>query len=280
MWRVNPPSFSVAEVLAACTQNIANAERKAKFRETEASLFIAETDFQAAVETWNLHTLPPVDYVNLMGREDMIWLYDQKLVDIRSPGRTYYDSLKLAAPHGKCPLCGRGAVYSLDHHLPKTLYSDLTITPFNLLPACQDCNKNKADAVPTISAEETLHPYFDDVEGAIWLRANIVEVAPAALSFYADPPHNWPLVLRNRVRHHFRTFKLKRLYASEGASLLSNIKGYLGRNMSAQDACEIREYCRDQALSYRLHRQNSWQAASYTAMAESDWFCSGGYLSQ
>jgi len=215
--------------------------------------------------------------VGTMGKADMIWLYDQKMAAARSPGRAFYDTIKMAAPSGKCPLCGRGAVYSLDHHLPKTKFAKLTITPINLVPSCQDCNKTKTQAVPGLATEETLHPYVDNIDGHVWLRARVIEVAPAALFYFAEPPVAWSQMLQGRVRNHFRIFKLRKAYASEGATLIGNIRGFLERSVAKQGAQGIRDYLVDMAASCRDVRQNSWEAASYTAMAESDWFCDGGY---
>ena len=233
--------------------------------------------FRAAVVTASLHELVPVAGIGPVDTDDMIWLYEQKLVPAKAPGRRFYDRLKMAAPNGKCPLCGRGNVYSLDHHLPKTRFADLAITPVNLLPSCQDCNKTKTEAVPDLAAEETIHPYFDDVEDAVWLRARVIEVSPAALFFYADPPDAWSTTLQRRVKHHFRVFRLRKAYASEGAQLIGNIRGHLVRSVSKQGSVGIRAYLRDQAESCREVRTNSWEAAAYTALSENDWFCNGGY---
>jgi hypothetical protein len=277
MWRISAPAISVQTVLDACIVNVADAVKKAAFEAVGGDLTLAAEEFWAALETTTLHELPAVATVGEMSIADMIWLYEQKMVPAKSPGRPLYDALKMAAPNGKCPLCGRGNVYSLDHHLPKTRFADLTITPTNLIPSCQDCNKTKTQTVPTLAAEETIHPYADDIDGVIWLRARVVEVAPAALFFYADPYLDWPLTLQRRVKCHFRIFKLRKAYASEAANLIGNIRGHLVRNVSKQGAAGIRAYLADQAESCREVRLNSWEAASYSALSESDWFCDGGY---
>jgi hypothetical protein len=114
------PQSSVASVLAACVSTIADPDRKAGFAATGVDLTLAADEFWAALEGTSLHQLEETDEVGDMDLADMIWLYEQKMAAAKSPGRTFYDATKMAAPNGKCPLCGRGAVYSLDHHLPKT----------------------------------------------------------------------------------------------------------------------------------------------------------------
>src|SRR6266446_4463738 len=57
------------------------------------------------------------------------------------------------------------------HHLPKSRYPDLSVSPINLVPCCMDCNTNKRAIFPTSGQEETLHPYYDNFEGEKWLQA-------------------------------------------------------------------------------------------------------------
>lgn len=277
MWTMPPPTISVEKVLAECISNITPEERRANFSATAGILKAAEGAYIIAAGNNSLCQIQRVDAVGNMTREEMKWLYDSKMAAAGAPGRTIYDSIKLSAENGRCPLCGRGVVFTLDHNLPKASYPDLTITPANLIPACQDCNKAKTQAFPAIQSEETLHPYFDNVDGEIWLRARVVEVAPAVLFFFVDPPQAWPLTLRDRVRNHFRTFKLRKTFGTEGAGLISDMRGYIIANLSAGGSGVIREYLADMAASCRRVHRNSWKAAALTAMAASDWFCNGGY---
>jgi hypothetical protein len=207
----------------------------------------------------------------------MIWLYNSKMAHAKSPGRAMYDEIKMAAPFGRCPLCGRGSVYTLDHHLPKAVYPDLAITPANLIPSCQDCNKNKTQVAPQTRAEETLHPYFDNVDGEIWLRARVIEESPAAILFFVLPPPSWTETLAARVHNHFKLYKLKTLFASLAAEEISNIRGHLAGPQADSGRFGIRDHLLSIAASHRSTRLNSWQAATYAAMADSDWFCEGGF---
>ncbi len=277
MWSLAPPAEPIESVLGTCISNISDAVRKSRFAATAPALAAAAANYVVAAESNALSHFPQESAVDDVSGSEMVWLYDTKMAAARAPGRLIYDQIKMAAPNGRCPLCGRGTVATLDHHLPKARYANLTITPHNLIPACQDCNKIKAHSVPHVAGEETLHPYFDDVDGQIWLRARIVEVAPAAAFYFADPPRLWSQTLRTRVRHHFRTFQLRKAYASVAAELISNIRGYLETNAALGGSQGIRDHVSAMASSHRAPRLNSWQAAAYQAMAESDWFCSGGY---
>lgn len=227
MWPLLVPTNSVESVLTTCISNISDGARKKRFADKAPALVLAAADYAAAARTNRLSQFQQQTAVGDVSGADMIWLYNTKLAAARTPGRLVYDQIKMSAPNGRCPLCGCGTVKTLDHHLPKTRYANLTITPHNLVPACQDCNKAKTQGVPTTAGEETLHPYFDDVDGEVWLRARIIEAEPASAIYFADPPGAWDPILRTRVQDHFRRLQLKNSYASVAAELISNIRGYL-----------------------------------------------------
>jgi 5-methylcytosine-specific restriction endonuclease McrA len=277
MWPVQAPTRSVESVLAKCISNIADESKRNNFANTAQLLAESANNFVLAAQTNTLHQFPVTDRVGPVSRNDMVWLYDKKLAASRSPGRAVYDEIKMAAPFGRCPLCGRGTVYTLDHHLPKTTYPDLSITPLNLVPSCQDCNKNKTQTAPTTAAEETLHPYFDNIDDEVWLQARMIEDAPASIFFFVAPPLSWSATMVSRVRNHFKIYRLGELYASVAAEELSNIRGSLITLRTRSGDQSVRGYLSSIVSSYRLRRRNTWQAAAYSAMAESDWFCGGGF---
>ncbi|HGM4743362.1 hypothetical protein [Stenotrophomonas maltophilia] len=63
-----------------------------------------------------------------------------------------------------CPICGEeGTPNTLDHHLPKQTYPELSITACNLVPMCDICQGNKlTSTVNTANERLFLHPYFDE----------------------------------------------------------------------------------------------------------------------
>jgi hypothetical protein len=277
MWPLASPTRLVGSVLTTCVSNIADPAAKIAYEETAARLLVAEDQFRFAAQRNSLYQFPASTMVGTRTAKQMGWLYTNKMADPKAPGRGIYDEIRMAAPNGRCPLCGRGAVYTLDHHLPKAHYPDLAITPINLVPACQDCNKNKTSDSPAMAAEETLHPYFDNVEGDIWLHARVIEVAPPAVFFSVVPPTMWSPTLAMRVRNHFKVYRLRPLYASLAAEEISNIRTLLAGPHARSGPQGVREYLASVADSHRVTRRNTWQAAAYSAMAASDWFCVTGF---
>ena len=209
--------------------------------------------------------------------DEMVKVYTDRMVGKQSPGRIYYDKLKSTPPHGRCPLCGQRVVSTLDHHLPKANYPALAVTPINLIPSCNDCNKIKSNNIPTCAAEETLHPYFDDVEIDYWLKCTVIEETPVSVHFYADPPEHWDDLLSNRVRYHFTSLELSKLYVSHASEELISICTLMQNTFNSGGMLSVKELLLDTASSRATVFKNSWQTAMYIALANNDWYCNGGF---
>lgn len=179
----------------------------------------------------------------------------------------------------QCPLCGHREPCTLDHYLPKAVFPLLSVMPVNLVPACTECNKSKSAVTATTAAGQTLHPYFDNVDHDLWLKAEVEERTPPALVFSADPPSHWPPVLSDRIRHHFVTFKLARLYGSQASTELRGIEYELKLVSDAGGGSAVRSHLqvRAQSWSRGVGKANHWKTAAYRALAANSWYCSGGF---
>lgn len=63
---------------------------------------------------------------------------------------------------GACPVCGRPALGTLDHYLPKATYSEFSFFSKNLIPACDRCNNNRGETLKGTAPEHRpIHPYYD-----------------------------------------------------------------------------------------------------------------------
>jgi len=191
--------------------------------------------------------------------------------------RHIYDTIKKLPENDICPLCGQRTVYTLDHYLPQSDHPALTITSINLVPACGECNHVKRAKQADKAEDQTLHPYFDHVDDARWLFARVEERAPAALYFYAAPPDHWLDVKRARVKRHFEMFGLGALYASHSAVELNNMRFGLRALAAAGGPEVVSAHLMGCAESCAAAQANSWQRATYDALAKSKWFYSGGF---
>jgi len=240
----------------------------------------AAASFEAAAQSTTLHLIPESDNVggpNTATKSDMSDLHESKLARLGSPGRRLYDQLLSLPPRGICPLCGVGHVSTLDHHLPKSTFPALAVTPANLIPSCFDCNRQKLVARPTCSEEETLHPYFDDFTREQWLHADVLEETSPILRFLVRPPQGWDDLRSARAARHLCVFKLGRLYRTYAAEELVNIRDSLAEEHVRAGSNGIRQYLREAADSREAACLNSWQTATYKALSSSEWFCTVGY---
>jgi hypothetical protein len=85
--------------------------------------------------------------------------------------------LKALRAHGLtiCPSCGEpGRPNTLDHYLPKGGYPHFCITPVNLFPMCDACQKAKGEKTgDDHSPRFFIHPYFDTFVAEQVLRLEI-----------------------------------------------------------------------------------------------------------
>jgi len=279
MWKVPRPATMALSSFRTSIAKIPDGAFKDRLESIEAQIVQASTDFEAGVTGVVLHTFAATNGVaGVVTTQEMVNLYDRRFARKGSSGRAIYDAIREAPAYARCPLCGNGTVWTLDHHLPKSGFPALAVAPLNLVPACMECNKFKLAAVPQSAEDETLHPYFDDIENDRWLVAEVVEVQPAALRFSVQAPNGWTPVLAERVRRNFRMLKLSYRYSVEAARELANLEKIVTGLFDKAGLVEVRQHLLDVADSHETARMNSWQTAMYRALAASDWYCGGGFV--
>jgi hypothetical protein len=278
MHKLALPAYTAEYTFSTCISRIKDADLKNRLSSIKATIIATALDYEQAAGENALYTIGTSDTVNgVVTANEMSDVYDLRMAQKRGPGRHIYDKLFSAPAYGRCPLCGQGKVWTLDHHLPKNRYPGFAVTPANLVPSCQDCNKAKGSTVPTTPEDGTLHPYFDDIDTQRWLTAAVVNTAPAAVLFNINRPAVWDDILFARVRQHFRLFNLASLYSGHAADELSNIRDYVSGLHASAGPETVKQHLRDQANSREAARRNSWQTATYRALEASDWYCNGGF---
>jgi len=278
MRSVPRPDVSVVQALKLCASSIRDVKLKNRLLKSETIMKAAEEQYLLHGESATLHTLTGTKNVgkHLTGKE-MERLYNSTFVRSLKT-RDIYTALKQACINDICPLCGQGTVKQLDHYLPITSFPVFGVTAINLVPACSDCNKYKLIHVPTTAKEQTIHPYFDEVDNERWLFGEVVQSTPAAIRFSVNPPPTWDAVKSERMETHFRIYRLGALYATHAAVEISNMRHAL-RKMATTSGFErrISQHLRERAESCAEVYENSWQRATFDALTNSVWFCQGGF---
>lgn len=271
------PMDSAIDTFRLCVSQVKDKAMAAKFSSIESNINAAESQYSHVGSRSDFIFIPQHTHVGgKVSKDEMVSLYDLRMARKSGKARPVYDRIKNAPPYGRCPLCAQGTVSSIDHYLPKTLFPALAVTPANLIPACASCNKSKGDDVPEDASEQILHPYFDDVNEEVWLKAAVVGGKPAAVRFFVDPPVTWSELLRKRIQHHFNFFSLATLYASYAGEEISCIRHSL-IEIRMGGSSVIATHLSRQARSHSSRQKNSWQAAMYEALAGSAWYCGGGF---
>jgi hypothetical protein len=274
MKKLVKPSDKALDVFKVCINRVKDNELKSRLVACYQEIEDASNEFDQKANTSQLNTIAPkYNFASSVTVAEMNAVYSSRMAKKLAPGRIYYDKLMSLPEHGRCPLCSQRVVSTLDHHLPKAHFSSLAVSPLNLIPACQDCNKTKSDDIPSCSEEETLHPYYDDVEAFEWVRARIIESTPVAIDFYVDPQEQCDPILTQRIKHHFKAFKLAALYASHAAEELASIEFISRRVFDVGGGLALREYLAETAAGKQSVSLNSWQSALYVCLSKSDWFC-------
>lgn len=277
MRRLVKPVYTARQVMDLCIASIRDDDLSRRLGLATDAVEAAESHYIELADIAELYKVERTnDVAGHVSAAEMGRVYGDTFVrSVKT--RTIYGALMKAPENDICPLCGQRTVFTLDHYLPKGAHPALAVTSLNLVPACGECNKLKLDRQASCAADQTLHPYFDDVDHDRWLFAEVNESFPATLSFAASPPVDWDQVKRQRVVNHFEAFNLARLYASHSAVELNNIKFYLQRMALRNSPADISAHLSEVAASSAASQRNSWQSAMYAAISLSPWFCGGGF---
>jgi hypothetical protein len=233
--------------------------------------------FENALIGGSLHNLPcDTWFVAGVTAEELIDVYVYRMARKGAPGRPVYDRLMAAPRHGRCPYCAQRTVSTLDHYLAKATCPALAVVPINLVPCCADCNKLKGDNLPNSGGDRTLHPYFDRFD-VRWLEGRVEQIAPAVVRFGVARDAGLDAALHARLEYHFKIFRLDALYSSHAAEELLNIRQEMELLFSIDGMTSVRESLKERAASCDANDRNSWQAATYRALAGNDWYCGGGF---
>ncbi len=275
---IEKPEDDPKDVFLTCISRVRNVNLKDRLNSVADNVNEAAEEFDQNGMDKSFYCLNEHDNIaGIVTKNEMEKVYTSRMAKTGTPGRPFYDKLKSSAPHAICPLCGHRTVSTLDHYLPKAQFPLLAVIPFNLIPACSDCNKLKLNVVPKTTEEQTLHPYYDDATSDQWLFAEVIEDIPVSIKFFVKDVDDWSDALNARIKTHFNLYGLASLYISQAGTELANIRAQLNNILEKSSAENVREYLLESFQSRYNNHRNSWQTAMYRAMADDEWFCNGGF---
>lgn len=129
-----------------------------------------------------------------------------------------------------CPACGSPSVTeTLDHYLPQGKYPHFAVTPANLTPMCDPCQRRKGEDTGNAATPRFfIHPYFDtfSLDQIVELSINPPFTTP---TFTLAPHSSLQAAERQLVTTHLRQLQIARRYIrffrNEHRRLLRNVAG-------------------------------------------------------
>ena len=279
MRKIDKPLLNVTTVFEQCISNVRDQNLKIELENSIELIQDAENNFDEKKLTNEIYLIDRNVVVNhIINANILKSIYTDRLVNKKNQARNIYNSILISAPKEKCPLCNQRIADTLDHYLPKSEYPLLAVSPLNLVPACTACNKGKQIDYPVNSEEETLHPYYDDIENENWLKCELLEVKPIIFNYYVQPPLAWDLLLKNRVKNHFNSFNINKLYKTHSAQEFENVKYHLEKLFISGGTPLLKEHLFDSFESRKLIDENSWQTVFYDCLLNNASFCNGQFI--
>lgn len=278
MNNIAKPLFKTKDVFNDCVGSVNNAKLKSDYLNCLDEIQIAEKEFILKAPKWQLYQIIQKNLIfGSISKKQMNILYTYRMVSNKMPGYKYYNKIKISSRNGRCPLCSVRIVSTLDHFLPKSKYPIYSITPVNLVPACSTCNSNKKTSFPTSESDQTLHPYYDNVENESWIKCSIIQSLPISLNYEVKCPDYWSVNKKMRVKSHFDSYNINELFSSHANEELRGLKVQLQKLYNLEPDL-LFEHIKDSYESRLSLGVNSWQACMYYALLKNDWFNNGGVL--
>ena len=261
------PSFNISNVFDDCLSTMRNGTNKTDYLNAKTlivnySNVFYTSQINSVVHTHTVHATVGATNID---KDKMTWLYEQKFSKLNQPSRVYYDSIMQSASNNICPYCGINQVSTLDHFMSKSNYPTLAITPRNLIPSCYDCNRKKGSPIFSSPSDTHIDPYFDDTENDIWLIAGLYinNLEPSFL-FKVKQPLSWSVNFFDKVKNHFRLFKLGELYSFNATREFQDIRYHLSSFKVSNRSDLLRDYFHQQYMTCIRFELNSYKSAFYS----------------
>jgi hypothetical protein len=268
MIKLEKPDMEQKDIIDVCIGNLKKEPTLSNIKRSRAFIERKSSAYNTLGERGELGKIPMHSKVpGGATKDDMVWIYDKKFV--RDEGRSYYDKIMKIPPFARCPFCGVRRVSTLDHYLAKTEYPTFAITPNNLIASCADCNKKKSNLVYKNREDELFHPYYDEFDDEIWLKANVMFKNEILFEFYVEKPENWTDEKYTRAKNHFDKLELNNLYISHAAEEFSECQYSLKRIYETGGNDLVQIELLDRIKEHRSNMKNTWRAALYEGLLNS-----------
>jgi 5-methylcytosine-specific restriction endonuclease McrA len=278
MWPVSSPTISVKETVHACARGTRDKSLASRLLDARRDMESNNEDFKATIADEKTHLITQDRYaISGVSGEELKWMYARQLSRTGRPARKLYDILISAAPHGLCCYCQYGQAKTLDHFVPKDHSAGLAIDPWNLVPACEQCNHKLLARWGSSASEQMLHPYDMPVLGR-WLQGEVAAYSPLRIQFSVDVLTLRDSELQDRIVNEFEALGLAEMFAVVSVGDVETTSRTLTRLFTPGNEETVREHLLEIAADAFGVDENSRRGVVLNALADDPWFCAGGYL--
>lgn len=273
MKSLNKPDIKVEDIYCLCAKNFRDENLVARLLSCKKNIIEASDYFDKLAKEHETYKMNE-EIINkgIVSDKELKNVYTKKFAKPNSIGKKYYSEILAIPKNNLCPLCGTRIVSTLDHYLAKSKYPSLVVTPNNLIAVCRDCNFDKSDLVFVSSDDETLHPYYDNIENHRWIYCDIIESEPIGFKYSVKIIDTFDKKMYKRIQNHFEIFQLGRLFSIKASELIFGIETMLRRLYSRAGEEAVRLQIEEDMLSQEAVSLNSWQSAFYRGIYNSEWF--------
>lgn len=273
MFKLPKPLFdNVKQVVVISSSNYRNEDLRRRFRDAADMISTYSEKCGILMESGAYGLLDKNPCNMQVSAQEMKKLYRDKFQKRGQPGRRFYDAIIAAAPDKVCPYCGINFIDSLDHYLAKKHYPYLSVSPINLIPVCNRCNRLKG----TDSCDESrrfLNPYFDACVEAEYLCAKI------------ELEHSLPRVMYEIVhiegmneqdyrnaKNHFDSLQLDEVFCKQALEEVSNMRALYNGLPKKMSAVDTKKWLENMYFEYRSQNKRKWKTALYKEAYSNDEF--------
>lgn len=159
MIKIERSNLRMDDVFTNCVDNY-RGEISTDFNEgLRTSMKEEEEEYISLAQNKSLHILtPPPSSENKVRKLDLLKIYSNKLKN------TKINDTISELSFNKCPICLLSIPGTLDHLLPKEIFYNFSLTPANLVPMCDSCNRKKGKIYGISYVKSPFHPYFDAID--------------------------------------------------------------------------------------------------------------------
>lgn len=220
MIKVSPPTVKVDDFYDLLINNIIKKKNgialKQEYQNLKTKIIQAEEKYFSYASTQKLNQMVVNDNLpHVLENSDMVFLYTKFVREQKE----FYEEIMGGVFGKRCPYCEKRDVSQLDHYLSKTENNFYTVTPYNLIPSCSECNKDKG------VAKDLVHPYFDDTTTEEWLKCQIVVSNNSLGVIYSTNFTNCKTIsqnLKNRIENTVKRLNLIECYTGWVSNIISS----------------------------------------------------------